>query len=139
MTNNQFFTARLGTSVKRNRTTPGYQCVDLAKDYLISVKDIYKKIPSLSDWWAWGNAINWATPNNESKKVFEFLPPETNPKTGDLIVLKSTDPNGHICVCAGFYDSKSFISLDQNMNGLQKCAFCRHPRASIVKILRWKV
>lgn len=139
MTNNQFFTKRFNSSVKYNRTTTGYQCVDLAKAYCVEVKDIYKKIPSLRDWWAWGNAINWAQPNNESKKVFEFLAPDTSLKTGDLIVLKSTDPNGHICVCAGFSDDKSFISLDQNMNGVQKCGFYKHPRASIIKVLRWKV
>lgn len=139
MTNGQYFTKKINTSVKRNKSTPGYQCVDLAKDYLICVKDIYKKLPGLSNWWAWGNAITWATPNNESKKVFDFLPPDTALKTGDLIVMKSTDPNGHICIYAGFSDDKSFISLDQNMGGIQKCLFYKHPRASIVKILRWKV
>lgn len=138
MTKNQYFTKKLNCSVKRNKTTSGYQCVDLAKDFCIEVLNIFETLPELKNYWAWGDAIGWATPNPTSKKFFDFLDKNSAIKAGDLIVLNSSNKFGHICIATGFSDDKDFISFDQNMNGIQKCAFYRHSKSNIVKILRKK-
>jgi len=95
----------------------GIQCVDLIKHYCRSVIGIPKKY---SD--TWGNAVNWFT-DFESKpwltENFRRIPYTKGMVIlkGDIAVFRTASVYGHIAVCTGKYDSKSFEAYDQNYNG----------------------
>ena len=143
MTIKNWVTYHYGLAVKYNKTTSGYQCVDLAKSFLaesdtVAKGGIYKKYPELAKSWAWGNAKDWyLKPNAYTKAIFDFLPPETEPKLGDLIVFKSGQ-YGHIAVALGFNDSGDVLTIDQNYSGKAAAAIYKHNRANITGILRAK-
>lgn len=95
----------------------GVQCVDLIKHYCVNVLGISKKY---SD--AWGNAVDWYNGfNNKSWLTANFTrianTPTFVPKKGDVAVFRTKSKNGHIAVCNGIGDTKSFQAYDENYNG----------------------
>ncbi len=95
----------------------GVQCVDLIKHYCVNVLGISKKY---SD--AWGNAVDWYNSfNNKSWLTTNFTrianTPSFVPQKGDVAVFKTKSKNGHIAVCNGVGDTKSFQAYDENYNG----------------------
>lgn len=98
----------------------GVQCVDLIKHYCRNVLEIQK---SFFD--TWGNAIDWYNNYGKSgnwqylKQNFSMITfkPGTKIQKGDIAVFKSKSQYGHIAVCTGCYNTKTFTAYDQNYNG----------------------
>lgn len=136
MTLNKWVSKVLGKYVKYNKTTKGYQCVDLAKSYLVDVFEFYTRYPQLKTSWAWGDARQWyenyssrkeLTANfNRIANTSSFIPIE-----GDICVFTENTKYGHICVC---YNNKSttnkMYTIDQNYPTGSKVKYCIHRYAS---------
>ena len=143
MTTKAWITARLGTEIKYNKSTPEIQCVDLAKSFCAETDTVckggvYKKYPELKKLWAWGNAIDWYTkPNAYTKALFDFLPADTVPKAGDLVIFQS-GKYGHIAVAVGINDNTDILTIDQNWSGIKRAQIYKHGRRFIVGVLRAK-
>ena len=95
----------------------GVQCVDLIKHYCRNVIGMSK-----SYYDAWGNAINWYTDFDKKdwlKKNFKKLEYKKgiDIQKGDIVIFKSSGAYGHIAVCNGKQDGKSFEAYDQNFKG----------------------
>lgn len=136
MTLNKWIKKVLGKYVKYNKTTPGYQCVDLAKSYLVDVFAFYEKYPSLKANWAWGNARDWYEDYDKHKELvlnFTRMPntPVFTPIEGDILVFTEKTKYGHICVA---YNNKSttkkIYSIDQNYPTGSKVKYCTHKYTS---------
>lgn len=136
-----------GQKVQRNKTTKNkYQCVDFVKFYCEQVLNIYEILPQLKNVWAWGNAKDWAVPNAESKKVFDFLKPTEKLKKGDIIVFAPNSMDilyrisdyGHIAVYMGIDDSGRILCIEQNYPNNTPISFNAHNKSCILKILRVK-
>lgn len=129
---NKWVSKVLGKYVKYNKTTKGYQCVDLAKSYLVDVFNFYTRYPQLKTSWAWGDARDWyesyihhkeLTANfNRIANTSSFVPIE-----GDICVFTEHNEEGHICVA---YNNKSTTSkmytIDQNYPKGSKVRYCTH-------------
>lgn len=136
-----------GQRVQYNKTTTSkYQCVDFVKFYCDAYLHIYEKIPSLRRQWAWGNAKDWAVPNQESKYVFDFLKPNEKLKKGDIIVFKPNAMDvlyrlsdyGHIAVYMGIDTKSRILCIEQNYPNKTPISVNAHNKDCILKILRWK-
>ncbi|MBR1763481.1 MAG: CHAP domain-containing protein [Eubacterium sp.] len=95
----------------------GVQCVDLIKHYCKNVIGMSK-----SYYDAWGNAIEWYNAFSDKPwlvKNFKKIPYEKGMKIrkGDIVIFKSASKYGHIAVCNGKYNSKSFEAYDENYKG----------------------
>jgi len=93
------------------------QCVDLIKHYCVNVIGINKAYTD-----AWGNAVEWYTNfNSKSWLTSNFIrianTPSFVPLKGDIAVFKTKSKNGHIAVCNGVGDTKTFQAYDENYNG----------------------
>lgn len=135
-----------GQKIQRNKTTKTkYQCVDFVKFYC-EEHGIYNILPELKKVWAWGNAKDWAIPNAQSKKVFEFLKPNTKLKKGDIIVFAPNSMDilyrisdyGHIAVYMGIDDQNRFVCIEQNYPNNTPITLNAHNKSCILKVLRWK-
>lgn len=132
MTLNKWVKKVLGKYIKYNKTTSGYQCVDLAKSYLVEVFDFYKKYPYLQANWAWGNARDYYEYYSSHKELvsnFKKIPnsPTFTPIEGDILVFTEFNQEGHICIA---YNNKSttnkIYSIDQNWLKGSKTKYCTH-------------
>lgn len=132
MTLNEWVKSVIGKYIKRNRSTKGYQCVDLAKDYLVCVFDFFKKYPYLESNWAWGNARDYYEYYSSHKELvtdFVRMPntPTFIPIAGDILVFTEHNKEGHICIA---YNDKSttkkIYSIDQNYPTGSKVKYCTH-------------
>lgn len=95
----------------------GVQCVDLIKHYCVNVIGIVKKY---SD--TWGNAVDWYNGYSSKSWLVSNFTRIANtasfiPQKGDVAVFKTSIANGHIAVCNGVGDTKSFQAYDENYNG----------------------
>ena len=136
-----------GQKVQYNKTTKTkYQCVDFVKFYCDKFLDIYKALPDLKKVWAWGNAKDWAIPNAQSKKFFDFLKPAEKLKKGDIIVFTPNSMDvlyrisdyGHIAVYMGIEDTGRIVCIEQNLPNSSPIALQVHNKSCIMKILRKK-
>lgn len=136
MTLNKWVSKVLGKYVKYNKTTKGYQCVDLAKSYLVDVFEFYSRYPSLKSSWAWGDARDWYEQFKSHKELTENFTRIANnsvfiPIEGDICVFTENTKYGHICVA---YNNKSttrkIYSIDQNYPTGSKVKYCIHRYAS---------
>lgn len=95
----------------------GVQCVDLIKHYCVNVIGIKKAYTD-----AWGNAVEWYTQFNQKSWLTANFTLIANtakfvPQKGDIAVFQTSSKNGHIAVCNGVGDTKTFQAYDQNYNG----------------------
>lgn len=95
----------------------GVQCVDLIKHYCVNVIGIKKAYTD-----AWGNAVEWYTQFNKKPWLTANFIRIANtakfvPQKGDIAIFKTSSKNGHIAVCTGVGDTKSFQAYDENYNG----------------------
>ena len=136
-----------GQKVQYNKTTKTkYQCVDFVKMYCDKFLDIYSAIPQLKNVWAWGNAKDWALPNTQSKKFFDFLKPSEKLKKGDIIVFAPNSMDilyrisdyGHIAVYLGIDDKGRIVCIEQNYPNNTAISINAHNKSCILKILRKK-
>lgn len=116
MTFDAFVNKYLGRAVDYDGAA-GEQCVDLAKAYLKEVHDV----PQFS---IGGSAKYYYSSFNSFPKLKEkFIrianTPEFVPLKGDLAVWRETEGNkhGHVAICTGVGDTKSFYTYDMNWNG----------------------
>lgn len=133
MTFKKWISKVLGKFVRYNKTTKGYQCVDLAKSYLVDVYDFYKRYPQLENSWAWGDARSWYERYAYHKELtanFERIAntPTFVPIEGDMCVFTEHNDEGHICVA---YNNNSTTSkmytIDQNYNPAgSRVKYCTH-------------
>ena len=113
MTFNEFVNKYIGRAVDYDGSS-GAQCVDLAKAYL---KEVFG-IPQFS---IGGSAKNYW--EKEFKQLADFKKikntPDFVPKKGDIAVWNSSKGggHGHVAICTGEGDTKTFYSYDMNWNG----------------------
>ena len=136
-----------GQRVQYNKTTATkYQCVDFVKFYCDKFLGIYDALPELKKTWAWGNAKDWAIPNTQSKKFFDFLKPGEKLKKGDIIVFSPNSMDvlhrisdyGHIAVYMGIDTKNRMICIEQNYPNKTPISLNAHNKSCILKILRIK-
>lgn len=132
MTLNKWIKKVLGKYVRRNLSTSGYQCVDLAKDYMVSCFYFFEKYPYLEKSWAWGDAKKYYEDFSSHKELvenFKRMPntPSFTPIEGDICVFTEGTKYGHICIA---YNNKSTTSkiytIDQNFPTGSKVKYCTH-------------
>lgn len=132
MTLSKWVSKVLGKYVKYNKTTKGYQCVDLAKSYCVDVFDFFKRYPNLQKSWAWGDARSWYEKYGYHKELTDNFKRIVNtssfvPIEGDICVFTEFNDMGHICVA---YNNKSTTSkiytIDQNYPTGSKVKYCIH-------------
>ena len=120
----------------------GVQCVDLIKHYCRNVIGINKKY---SD--TWGNALEWYTKFNQKPWLTEsftkvpYIEGEKL-KKGDIAVFSTASKYGHIAVCTGKCDKKSFEAYDENYMGthagMTKRSFAYSGSRTLLGVLRPK-
>jgi hypothetical protein len=119
---NAWLNSHLGANVRYNKSTSGYQCVDLIKSLLVEVDTFkfYDKYPTLQNSWAWGNARDFYEGFKNHKELtshFKRIPntPSFKPIEYDICIFTEGNKLGHICVA---YDNSSttkrIYSADQN-------------------------
>ena len=132
MTFKEWISKHLGKYVRYNKTTKGYQCVDLVKSYLVEVFDFYKEYPSLEKAWAWGDARQWYEYFSSRKPLTENFrrlanTPTFVPIEGDICVFTEHNDEGHICIAYNNNSTTSKIyTIDQNFPKGSKVKYCVH-------------
>jgi len=129
----QFFEAYLGLWIESNKSSDqstNDQCVDLWRVYnrkVIKAPDIFGNPP-----------VIW---NNYQSDFYERIPntPTFIPQLGDVPIWKKNYGGyGHIAVCTGIADIKTFISFDQNDPLGEPCHFQPHTYSNVQGFLRPK-
>lgn len=81
----------------------GYQCVDLARQY---IKDVLEKKQPLA---VEGAKDLWDNPGELKKATDSFA-------VGDVLIYDKTPTNkyGHVCILVSLLDTNTFVVLEQN-------------------------
>jgi hypothetical protein len=126
----------LGQGVELSDKTNIYQCMDLAYAYCLFLNIPKKTIQHLYAYEV------FTSPNDITNEYFQILPntPDLVPQEGDLGIFNKVSTNiaGHICVCTGEGDTKTFKSLDQNWAGVSKVSEVTHTYVNFLGVLRPK-
>jgi len=139
LTIDKFIADKYKLYVRYNKTTSGYQCVDLAKAWLVEgTARIYEKHPNLKTVWAWGNAKDWLT--NAPKNAPDVLEVgrDKAPRMGDLVVFGKCGQYGHIAIAMGIQDDTGILTFDQNYPTNSKCTCQWHKWDTYTGYLRLK-
>ncbi|MBR0113417.1 MAG: CHAP domain-containing protein [Clostridia bacterium] len=132
MTIDKWIKSVLGKYVKYNKSTKGYQCVDLAKSYLVDCFKFFHCFPSLEANWAWGNARDWYENYADHKELVKYFKRISNtpsfvPIKGDILVFTENNKYGHICIAYNDQSTtKKIYSIDQNYPTGSKVKYCTH-------------
>ena len=113
MTFNEWVNKYIGRAVDYDGSS-GAQCVDLAKCYLKEVHDVPQFSIGGSAKFYWEKDFSQLSGFMKIKNTPDFVPVK-----GDVAVWNSSKGNGHghVAVCTGEGDTKSFYSYDMNWNG----------------------
>ena len=135
MTHEEFIKTYNGKATDYDKAC-GVQCVDIAKLYCEKVYGVKCG--------AFGNAKEWYLNyenNSPLKTHFTRIAntPSFVPKKGDIGVFNSDskNPYGHICICTGVGNTKTFESYDQNYNG-KAMNKNTHTYTNFLGVLRFK-
>lgn len=130
MTLNDFVMKYYKKNVRYNTSTQGtYQCVDLAKAWLI-------ESGVMPGNFGWGNAKDWATNYDKSKVKFIKNEASTIPQAGDIAVWDGK--YGHVAVVL-FANVNRLITFDQNYNTKNEpCTFVYHTYKNCLGFIRRK-
>lgn len=126
----------LGQGIELSDKSNIFQCFDLAYAYCL-----FLRIPKSTIQHLYAYQI-FTSPNDLTNDYFQILPNTSDfvPQEGDIGVFNKTDSNiaGHVCICTGVGDTKSFKSLDQNWAGQSRVVEVTHNYVNFLGVLRPK-
>jgi len=112
-----------------------YQCMDLAYLWVFCLGFPKATIQKLYAYQTFTQA------NDLTRQYFDVIPNSDTfiPKEGDLGVFGTgVGVAGHICVCTGVGNLKTFQSIDQNWAGVQRAVKVTHTYTNFLGVLRPK-
>jgi hypothetical protein len=124
-----------GQGIEISDKTNSYQCFDLAYAYIF-----FLNIPKSTIQHLYAYEI-FTKPTDTTNTFFERIENSDIfiPKQGDIGIFDTkVGIAGHVCVCTGEGDTKTFKSLDQNWNGKSIVTLVTHNYTGFLGVLRPK-
>lgn len=127
----------LSQGVEISDKTNVYQCMDLAYAFCL-----FLHVPKDTVRHLYAYQI-FTSPNDITNEYFQIIPNDDSfiPQEGDIGVFNKTNSNiaGHVCICTGNGNTKTFKSLDQNWAGQSKVSEVTHDYINFLGVLRPKI